>query len=555
MVVVGAALSVAGSIWLWSVAKSDADIALATRTQVIVDSTVNALSDANLRLVAVAGLYQASTRVIEIEFRRFVRKLGLSPGMDAVGVMPVVMGRNRAEYESEMNEFEPGFALFDLDNSGERMPSADRRLHVPLQWYEPIEAFDHTEGFDSMSDPARGEALERARVIRGTAISPFMRLVSKEETDGFVMYWPITDAETEALIGYAAAGMDLGRLMDGAVPESFDRQLDWKVTDVTDESGAPASGPAGVEQIDIGGRTWEFVITPVAGTDMTPNPRSGLLLLFTGLVGTTLVAGTLESRRKHRAARERFDKLRELTMAKDQFLASIGHELRTPLTSVLGFAELLRTDSGDLTEEDRVAMVTTVAEEASDLAAIVDDLLVAARSELDLLVVTEVPVSARAQVAQVLEMRGRDASERISIHAEPENPYRAVGDPARVRQILRNMITNAYRYGGDEVEVRLSSNDSCVTVQVADNGDGVPEEESEQIFSPYYRAHSSASEPAALGIGLSVARQLAWLMKGDLAYSRQEGWTVFELSLPRAEPVIDDRPAAPAIGVSSVSPF
>jgi signal transduction histidine kinase len=549
---VGVFLSMAGSIWLWILASSDADAALAARTHVVVESTTSALSDATLRLVAVAGLYQASTEVREIEFRRFVKKLGQSPGMEAIGVMPLVMGRNRDEYESAMRQIEPGFAMFDVDGAGERHSSAERRVHVPLQWYEPIESFDHVEGFDSMSHPARAEALERARVSRGTAISPFLNLVSQSESDGFVIYWPITDAETEALVGYATAAMDLSLLMDGAVPSSYDSVLDWKVIDITDVKPTSVLPGPGVERISIGGRTWEFVISPRPGTDMTANPRLSLLLLFTGIAATTLVVVMLESRRRHRVAREQFEKLRELTTAKDQFLASVGHELRTPLTSVLGFAEILRNDDGELSDEDRIGMVATVAAEASDLAAIVDDLLVAARSELDLLVVTEVSVSARAQVAQVLEMKGKDACDRIDVRGEEGNPYRALGDPARVRQILRNLITNADRYGGEKVQIRLGSDDSWVTVQVADNGDGVPQAEGEQIFSPYYRAHSTSSQPAALGIGLSVARQLARLMNGDLVYRRVDDWTVFELSLPRIDAEEVPAKAAP-VSLTSMS--
>jgi signal transduction histidine kinase len=275
-----------------------------------------------------------------------------------------------------------------------------------------------------------------------------------------------------------------------------------------------------------------MVITPQAPSNMVPNPQSSLLLLATGLLATAFVAGALDSRRRNRLAREEFDRLRDLNQSKDQFLASVGHELRTPLTSVLGFAELLRADRGDLTDEERTTMISSVAEEASDLASIVDDLLVAARSELDLVVVTEVPVSARAQVAQVLEVRGREARSNVQVIGEQGNPYRALGDPSRVRQILRNMVTNASRYGGEQVEVRLGWIDGYVTVGVADNGTGVAPEDQEQIFTPYYRAHSSESQPAALGIGLSVARQLARLMHGDLIYRRQDGWTVFELRLP-----------------------
>lgn len=526
--------SVAGSWWLWSIEQRGATVALEARTEIVVDSTERALADVRLRLASVAGLFQASVEVTEIEFRRFVKKLELTPGMDAIGYMPMVMGRNRDGYQAEMGSSSPGFIVFDVAPSGFRVPSPDRRVHFPIQWLEPESAFAGIQGYDSMSDPGRAAALEHARLARDTAASPFMQLVSQDDHDGFVVYWPITDAETEALVGYAVAAMDLGEMMDGALADSVDEMLEWAVHDISGTLDPP-SPPAGVAATEIGGRTWQMVITPRAPSDMVPNPQSSLLLLATGLLATAIVAGALDSRRRHRLAREEFDRLRDLNQSKDQFLASVGHELRTPLTSVLGFAELLRADRGDLSDEERKTMISSVAEEATDLASIVDDLLVAARSELDLVVVTEVPVSARAQVAQVLEVRGREACSNVQVIGEQGNPYRALGDPSRVRQILRNMVTNACRYGGEQVEVRLGSIDGYVTVGVADNGTGVAPEDQEQIFTPYYRAHSSESQPAALGIGLSVARQLARLMHGDLIYHRQDGWTVFELRLPTVD--------------------
>jgi signal transduction histidine kinase len=531
VVIAGVLASLAGAWWLWSVEQRAAGVVLEDRTEIVADSTERALSEARLRLASVAGLFQASVEVTEVEFRRFVRKLELTPGMEAVGYMPMVMGRNRGAYVSNMSKTSPGFAVFDIDASGQRVPSPERHVHVPLQWYEPAAAFPDIEGFDSMSDAGRRDAMEHARVTRDTAVSPFMRLVSEEEADGFVMYWPVTNAETEALIGYAVAAMDLADMLNGAIPDAVDQMLSWEVNDVTGQPASP-SAETGMAEIQVGDRLWQVVITPQPGSEMIPSPGSSLLLLAAGLLATAFVAGGLESRRRDRAARQEFDRLRELNQSKDQFLASVGHELRTPLTSVLGFAELLRADGSDLTDDDRRAMISSVAVEAADLASIVDDLLVAARSELDLVVVTEVPVSARAQVTQVLEVRGRDTGRNVHVFGERGNPYRALGDPSRVRQILRNMVTNACRYGGEAVEVRLGSIDGYVTIQVADNGSGVAPEDQEQIFAPYYRAHSSESQPAALGIGLSVARQLARLMHGDLVYFREGGWTIFELRLP-----------------------
>jgi signal transduction histidine kinase len=468
--------------------------------------------------------------------------MGLVPGVLAIGYMPVITDRNVAEFESSMRQSRPTFEVYEVDALARRVPAGPRRVHAPVQWYEPEVAFSDVEGFDSLSDPRRAAAMEIARLTRSLAISPYIRLIGHIDTDGVVMYWPVTDSESEALIGYAMAALDLGVMMDQALADAVAPALTWHLLDVTHITEGFDPDQPGAKMIEIGGRTWRLVVRPEPGSSLEPNPRTALLLLVSGLLATAFVAGALSNRRRNRKANREYEQLRELTIAKDQFLASVGHELRTPLTSVLGFAELLRTDSDGLTDEDRRAMISSVAAEATDLAAIVDDLLVAARSELDLLVVTSVPVSARAQVNQVLEAHRRYDTEMIDVVCEPDQAYRALGDPSRVRQILRNLITNACRYGGNRIEVRLTGDAEWVRIVVADDGGGVAESERESIFDPYYRAHSIESQPAALGIGLSVARQLARLMNGDLSYRRDRGWTVFELRLPASpDPSTPDR--------------
>ena len=107
-------------------------------------------------------------------------------------------------------------------------------------------------------------------------------------------------------------------------------------------------------------------------------------------------------------------------------------------------------------------------------------------------------------------------------------------DPARVRQILRNLITNALRYGGDDIEVDVGTDRDAVFLEVRDDGPGLPGEEWERIFEPYYRFHSERSQPGSVGLGLTVARGLAELMDGNLTYRYYDGQSIFTLRLPRA---------------------
>ncbi|MFQ5524507.1 MAG: sensor histidine kinase, partial [Acidimicrobiia bacterium] len=168
--------------------------------------------------------------------------------------------------------------------------------------------------------------------------------------------------------------------------------------------------------------------------------------------------------------------------------------------------------------------------------AIVDDLLVAARTDIGELTVAAVPIDLRAQAAQILEILDPNHSIPVLGHAPT-----AAGDPTRVRQILRNLITNAKRYGGDNISVVLGSqSNTFASLAVKDNGDPIPANHQERIFKPYQRADDRPDQPGSIGLGLAVSRRLARLMSGDLTYLYQDGHSIFELSLPVvAEPHLE----------------
>jgi PAS domain S-box-containing protein len=239
----------------------------------------------------------------------------------------------------------------------------------------------------------------------------------------------------------------------------------------------------------------------------------------------------LESRVEARTAEleEANRALEALVASKTEFVASVSHELRTPLTSVIGFAELLRDTTFDLDDPNRYELLDAIADQGYELANIVEDLLVAARVEIGELSINCVPVNMKAQAAQVLEsMRDRD-TDNISVTGEAPT---ASADPQRVRQILRNLLTNAIRYGGPNVTVevgRLESGDAFANV--SDDGDGVPDADVKTIFQPYKRAHKRPGMTESFGLGLAISRDLARLMGGDLTYEK-DGHPTFTLVLP-----------------------
>ncbi len=220
------------------------------------------------------------------------------------------------------------------------------------------------------------------------------------------------------------------------------------------------------------------------------------------------------------------DNLERLVRSKDQLVRSVSHELRTPLTAVVGFAEELE-DRPDIDSEERQVFLNLIADQSREMADLIEDLLAAASADGGTLTV-------RSQVMDVVtacrDVIGawRGTAPRLDIQPDTGAAH---ADPFRVRQILRNLVTNAERYGERPIDVLVSNGSSAVSVQVRDRGRGVPVAERETIFEPYRRAHDE-NEHRGVGLGLHVSRELARAMHGDLTYRVEDGLSIFELTLP-----------------------
>ena len=224
------------------------------------------------------------------------------------------------------------------------------------------------------------------------------------------------------------------------------------------------------------------------------------------------------------------EKLQDLVYYKDEFVASVSHELRTPLTAVVGLSEELANLSPESFTPDELAEFHhLIAQQSREVAYIVEDLLVAARVEIETVSIDLQPVDLDAEVGTTINGW---PSEFGSMEFQPGH-VKVQADPTRLRQITRNLLTNAIRYGGQRVVVVTGTADDRGVVEVRDDGQGIDAEDLERIFQPYERASGvEAARPGSVGLGLYVSRQLARLMGGDLTCHREGGETIFRLTLP-----------------------
>jgi signal transduction histidine kinase len=225
------------------------------------------------------------------------------------------------------------------------------------------------------------------------------------------------------------------------------------------------------------------------------------------------------------------DELKASNESKDRLLASVSHEIRTPLTAIVGLAEEIASSRSMLAADELVELNGIIAVQSRELAELVEDLLVASRAEAGNLSIKPDMIDLRAEVESVVRGVRESHPSGKDLIVDGEN-VKAWADALRCRQIIRNLLTNAVKYGGQRIAVLVRSVGDQAQILVVDDGTGVPSEEQELIFERYYRGRQSPTQPGSVGIGLAVSRQLAELMAGNLRYVDAHGESRFELTLP-----------------------
>ena len=225
-----------------------------------------------------------------------------------------------------------------------------------------------------------------------------------------------------------------------------------------------------------------------------------------------------------------------MIVSKDEFVAAVSHELRTPLTGVVGFATELSDSWDAFSEGERREFINVIAQQGDDLSEIIEDLLTAARADTGTLTIELQATDVHAVASSIAREEG------VEMRAGGEDAE-AMCDPVRLRQIVRNLATNARRYGGEQRWLEVRAGSTFVHVRMCDDGQGIPGTNPDHVFEAYERGHDSTGQPASVGLGLSVARTLARLMGGDVTYAREGSTTVFDCTLPRVLTSVGNSPS------------
>ncbi|NLZ40572.1 MAG: histidine kinase, partial [Comamonadaceae bacterium] len=220
------------------------------------------------------------------------------------------------------------------------------------------------------------------------------------------------------------------------------------------------------------------------------------------------------------ALRQLAERLQSLDRLKDDFMSSVTHELRTPLASIRALAELMR-DEPDMEPAQRQRFLAIVVAEAERLTRLVNQVLDMAKiesghaewrnAEVDAGALVE---QAAATMAEVLRERG---VQLVIERAGPVPPLRA--DPDRLLQVLLNLLSNAAKFapaGSGRVWLRLHAGAQGITVEVEDNGPGVPAAEQQAVFEKFRQGGDARSRPQGTGLGLPISRRIVEHFGGRL---------------------------------------
>lgn len=223
--------------------------------------------------------------------------------------------------------------------------------------------------------------------------------------------------------------------------------------------------------------------------------------------------------------REREREVRRLSeeahSIKNDFVAMVSHELRTPLTSIAGFADTLVQSWKELPREEVDEFLSIIDRQAIYLGDLVEDVLVIPRLEAARMRFHNELFDLGDLIEDVAKMVFPNGGRKTSLVSLPDG-VRVNADRRRVQQVIRNLMENARKYGGDQIMVEGFVMGDQYLIIISDNGPGVPDEETQRVFENFEQiSKGDAREATGIGLGLPIARRLARAMDGEVWYERR----------------------------------
>jgi len=538
---------------------------------------MNVYADA---LHAGAALFGVDRQVSFAEFGRFVHRLELEerrPGVQGIGWAPRVEPQDRERIR----------ALVPIEVAADFRihPPGERPVYFPIVYLQPLDRRNRAAlGFDMFSEPARRDAMIRARDTGLPAASAKVRLVQEIDSNvqaGFLIYVPVyataddpgtVDKRRQALRGFIYSPFRGNDLLSGIFGSKPSDPVAFAVYDAPtphpndllarfshDAVEHRSSGTLTASRhLDVVGRRWTIVFSSTPRLEAHSQRHYAWYVAAGGILVSLLLAGITWAEYRARSSAELAtqrlqaseEALRAANHAKDEFLAMLSHELRNPLGVVANALRLLSAHDGRSAEEERA--LDAAERQVRLQARLVDDLLDVSRISTGKIRLQRQPLDVNEVAARAFNDATNAAGDRrLTFHRGPPSAV-VEADPLRLEQVINNLLGNALKFtesgGKIELEVRCEAgtgSQTDVVIEVRDDGIGIAPEAVDKVFDLFAQtAESRQRIQGGLGIGLTLVRRLVELHGGTVTAEspgRDRG-SRFTVRLPQAT----GRPVTPA---------
>lgn len=247
----------------------------------------------------------------------------------------------------------------------------------------------------------------------------------------------------------------------------------------------------------------------------------------------------------------RLDAERQINSAREQFIANASHELRTPLTSIMGLSMMLSENPTIATDTSALELVSIIVGESEDLARMVEDLLTVARLDAGALHYSFEDIEVHSELQEIAE-----GGQRSGIAVTTTSDIAIIrADRLRFRQILRNLLSNAKKYGGPQVTLTGHKEGRTYAITVTDNGEGIPQHLHQRLFQRFIHQGNNVANKDSVGLGLSIVHSLAQDMGGSITYNYTNNQSNFTLRLPTTTTEAGEDVAPDPIGLQPATRF
>lgn len=243
---------------------------------------------------------------------------------------------------------------------------------------------------------------------------------------------------------------------------------------------------------------------------------------------------------------ERAKQLMTASQYKSDFMATMSHELRTPLNSIINLAQIINEHGKELDKDELYQYSDLIYTSGYDLLQLINDILDLSKVEAGRMEIVSEPVNVH-EIAQVMmmhfEVAAKDKNLEFSLKVHDNIPDEIRSDPKRVQQILRNLLSNAFKFtqeGRVLLEIstqhldRKGQKGDWVVIAVKDTGIGISKLQQHMIFEAFQQANGSINRKyGGTGLGLSISRDFSRLLGGFIRLESEEGQgSTFSLYLP-----------------------